>query len=104
MYGRFSATSITLRRLTSCMDSTPIKVMLVETLKGKTDTDWFFNQNDRKCLAYAIFDCLSAEGTLTYVLGNIGFALSSFIQERMFDHIKDNLPNMRSMLEDQLFT
>ena len=31
-------------------------------------------------------------------------ALSSFIQERMFDHIKDNLPNMRSMLEDQLFT
>ena len=78
LYGRFWATYIKLRRLTLCMDSMPIKIMLMKTLKGKANSDWFFGQNDREQLAYAIFESLFAEETLTYVIGNIGFGLSSF--------------------------
>ena len=79
---RYPATSITLQRLTPCNDGKTIKFLLLKTLKGKPNgpADWFLSAANRKDLAYEIFDRLLAEGPLTYVIGNIGFALSSIVQ------------------------
>ena len=77
---RFWATSITLRRLTSCMDSMPVKLILIKTLRGKAGTEWFFGPTERQRLAFAVFDLLCSEETLTYVVGGIGFTISSFMQ------------------------
>ena len=79
LYGRYIATSITVRRLSPCNSGQIINFILIKTIKAKANglSELFLSAFDRKQLAYAVFKLLLGSGPLTFVLGNIGFADSS---------------------------
>ena len=78
--GRNLATTISLRRLTPysgyCSgDDKIINLVLMKTVELGND----FGAPKRKLLAFGIFEFLLASAPLTFVLGNIGFPLSSIL-------------------------
>ena len=58
-----------------------MNLILIKTIKGKAtgSPQLFLNANERKLLAYSIFDVLVAQGPLPDVVGNLGFALASIV-------------------------
>ena len=82
LYQNHVATPITLRRKIPCNNADTIKFILVKTIRCKSTgpPHLVIHARDRKLLAYAIFDLLLLHDPLTYVIGNIGFALSSILQ------------------------